>query len=39
MDILTAALAIGLLKPMRRRLLAGAGNTQPHNPALKPAFE
>jgi oxalate/formate antiporter len=39
MDILTAALAIGLLKPMRRRLLAGAGNPQPHNPALAPAFE
>jgi cyanate permease len=39
MDILTAALAIGLLKPMRRRLLAGAGTNQPTNPALAPAFE
>jgi MFS family permease len=39
MDILTAALAIGLLKPMRRRLLARTDNTQPDNPALVPAFE
>jgi oxalate/formate antiporter len=39
MDILTALLAIALLKPMRRRLLARTDTAPPASPALTPAFE
>jgi hypothetical protein len=39
MDLVTAALAIALLKPMRRRMLARVVEEQPGNPALAPAFK
>jgi OFA family oxalate/formate antiporter-like MFS transporter len=39
MDLVTAALAIALLKPMRRRMLARVVEEQPSNPTLAPAFK